>query len=991
MEFNIEDFLPKYPNITNFKDQVLNPYPDFYNSLYKKREFNELKLSATERKPLKGSYYKHQEAIARFLSPFTIYNALLLDHEMGTGKSCSAFAAIEQIKENSTAFKGALILSRGPRILSNLMNELAYVCTPGQYIPQNLERRALTEKERKRRLLKLVSAYYKFDTFQVFAKALQKMSDDEIIERYSNLIICIDEVHNLRIKTESTSYEQILRMLRLVNQCKIILMSGTPMKDDPSEIASILNLILPEKDALPTGVDFNNEYLNSTGTDLGIIYTVKEEKKALLKNSMKGRVSYLKPMFSNVKIIYEGHTMGTLTHFHVVPSTMSKLQTNVYAKAYASDGGRKSRVDLTDDSEEAKGGIYSHSRQATLFVYPDGKYGQDGFSDTFSTTKITSINKYNVKPGKSLLKCASRDSTVDEKLACIEQHSAIYATIIRSILANRTKLHFIYNSFVHGSGSIVLGKLLEWFGFKQSVGIEKASSDLRYAILTHSTTTQTSIEKIIKLFNDPSNLTGDYIQVIIGSRILTEGITLKNVREIHVATPHWNYSEISQAIARGVRLESHQDLINAGIDPTVRIYQHVAIPLPDMDVPSLDLEMYQLCECKDKSIKAVERLIKESAVDCAIFYERNRAHGKVDGSRECDYQTCDYKCDGIDTLTLTGEEIDYSTYNLYYKSETTVQIAISRFFLNAQYVHIDELVNYLSQKYERFDILSALKSMIVNNVIVKNNLGIDCYLREQSDVYFLVDSITVGNDFFSSVYVSHPVISEHVDFINAMDTAMLKMLEKSDIPGHYFEKLSYPSKKMIVQFILLTDVETTQISLLRDYLTQKRIILSPTKYILGNLTECFMGGEWTVCEDEPEDKYCQDVPDSIDKKALMDATLTKAEIKAGKPLLIGQCNPTQDSFCIEKFTDTPITDARKKNPGINCKSITVSNLTNYMKELNMDSEQASIDAGVVDIGKSTVEQKCKAIKAFMKRTGRLYKNAQCGSSLKTRKEPKKAE
>ena len=35
----IEDFLPKYPNINKKKDDILNPYEDdFYNAIFRKKE-----------------------------------------------------------------------------------------------------------------------------------------------------------------------------------------------------------------------------------------------------------------------------------------------------------------------------------------------------------------------------------------------------------------------------------------------------------------------------------------------------------------------------------------------------------------------------------------------------------------------------------------------------------------------------------------------------------------------------------------------------------------------------------------------------------------------------------------------------------------------------------------------------------------------------------------------------------------------------------------
>ena len=71
------------------------------------------------------------------------------------------------------------------------------------------------------------------------------MTDETIRDEYSNLVIVIDEAHHLHIKeSKKNAYSQIYRMLHLVKNCKVILMTGTPMVDSPSEIASLMNLIL---------------------------------------------------------------------------------------------------------------------------------------------------------------------------------------------------------------------------------------------------------------------------------------------------------------------------------------------------------------------------------------------------------------------------------------------------------------------------------------------------------------------------------------------------------------------------------------------------------------------------------------------------------------------------------------------------------------------------------------------------------------------------
>ena len=137
---NISDFLPKYPNINNTGKDVLDPYEeDFYESIYKKKEFYDERYkdgSKPENISEKGQLMKHQKLIARFLSSYTMYDSLLLVHSMGSGKTCSAIGAIEQIKNESNNFKGAYIFAKGTGLLDNFIKELRDKCTGGQYVPE---------------------------------------------------------------------------------------------------------------------------------------------------------------------------------------------------------------------------------------------------------------------------------------------------------------------------------------------------------------------------------------------------------------------------------------------------------------------------------------------------------------------------------------------------------------------------------------------------------------------------------------------------------------------------------------------------------------------------------------------------------------------------------------------------------------------------------------------------------------------------------------
>ena len=1015
MEFSIEDFLPKYPNIDTTPEDAnteLDPYPNtsFQMGIYNKQEFRELKLSREEQRPQPGEPYKHQQAIARFLSSYTIYNALLLDHEMGTGKSCSAFSAIESIKRTSTAFKGALVLTRGPRILDNLVKELVYVCTSGQYVPSEVERK-LTDNERKRRLTKLTSDFYTFNTFEKFAKFLEKISDAEVAKRYSNMVIVIDEVHNLRLRgDDARNYTQLHRLLHVTKNHKIIIMSGTPMKDDPVEIAAILNLILPMDKQLPTGQDFRNRYLVKRGEGLNVRYTVKESEKQNIKNIMKGYVSYLKAMSSDTEVKYAGKVVAPLEHFKVVPTVMSPLQTEAYTLAYNKDI-KDSDVDMLNVQEESgsTSGIYSNSRQASLFVFPNNTYGKEGFDKYLTKVAKGQIFSYTTKPEFA---AALRGANNNETLARIRMHSSTYANIIESILKNDKKLHFIYDSFVHGSGSVVLGKLLQLVGFGLANG-EETTHGNRYAILTNSTSSQKTVDSIIRKFNSKDNMNGKYIRIIIGSKILSEGITLKNVQEIHIATPHWNYSELAQAIARGIRLESHRALIDAGQKPVVTVYQHVAMPDPKFarSPPSIDLQMYTLCESKDISIKSLERLIKESAVDCALFYERNKPfRTAVDGSRDCDYQSCTYKCDGI---TEKPFNIDYSTYNLYYKSKTDVTTAIIRLFELQTIYTLEGILSKLGGIYTLFDIISELKNIITNNITINNVLDIPCYLREKRNVYFLVDSITAGDDFLSSEYARRPVLTNYESFDNASVSVYIDSIARGENVIYCFNKLPITYKReFIEQIIEYRDMLVSPVSDILVNYTNDMIAPDRNSYTLDGIVFSLQDGEWVIEEIKKEKKKAtpatinpllkkiSDILDTIDLKEF-----TEDDEKEDDKY-IGLYNPEIKKFCVKTIVKgVRSDDPRKKNTGRSIETIKKEVLmvivTDLKLEYNPDTTTDRIKEveAVCGIKAKTLEEQKRlcyfnslknpqiqeAIFKYLLDTNRIFKSNQCGKAGATKK------
>ena len=319
------DFLPKYPQINKTELDFYNG--NFNQTIYDKKEFYENKLGITPVFPEeKGTYMKHQKIISRFLSSHTPYTGAMIFHEMGTGKSCATIATTELlIKEN--IYKKVLYLAPSETLIENFQNELINKCTKDIYNKKNLK------------------SIYNFDTYDKFTTKIIKNKIST--KKYKHFVIVLDEVHNISATTNN--YEHIKKFLHNIKQCKILLLSGTPMVNNSKEFLEMMNLILP-------GEEINIEE-RSINNEKDIEY---------FKQKFKGRISYLKAKSdSNIKKEFVGKILDGFKEFKLSDSKMSSFQSNVYNKILS--------------TKKDKSSFYLDEIQASLFVYPDGSYGTKGF------------------------------------------------------------------------------------------------------------------------------------------------------------------------------------------------------------------------------------------------------------------------------------------------------------------------------------------------------------------------------------------------------------------------------------------------------------------------------------------------------------------------------------------------------------------------------------------------------------------------------------
>jgi hypothetical protein len=168
------------------------------------------------------------------------------------------------------------------------------------------------------------------------------------------------------------------------------------------------------------------------------------------------------------------------------------------------------------------------------------------------------------------------------------------------------------------------------------------------------------------------NLRGELCRVFCITSAGAEGLSLKNVRRVHIMEPYWNPVRTDQVKGRAVRICSHIDLAHSEIpednERTVEVFTYCSTFAPDallhpdgstaygrIDMAVLsgdgmkpseaaaiglpivtgvkdyvmtsDEYLYTLSENKKKLLQNIQDLMKTSAVDCQINQYENEEDG----------------------------------------------------------------------------------------------------------------------------------------------------------------------------------------------------------------------------------------------------------------------------------------------------------------------------------------------------------------------------
>lgn len=134
-----------------------------------------------------------------------------------------------------------------------------------------------------------------------------------------------------------------------------------------------------------------------------------------------------------------------------------------------------------------------------------------------------------------------------------------------------------------------------------------------------------------KVLTDTDNRKGEMCRVFMITGAGAEGLSLRNVRSVHIMEPYWNKVRTDQVKGRAVRICSHQDLPLE--ERNVEVYTYLSIFAPDAAIDQTilnhderetsDQYVQKVADMKGRVSNDVLRWVKAAAVDCQLNQAEN--------------------------------------------------------------------------------------------------------------------------------------------------------------------------------------------------------------------------------------------------------------------------------------------------------------------------------------------------------------------------------
>ena len=750
--------------------------------------------------------------------------------------TCAAITIAEKFKPMVEKYNTKIyVLYPGPINRETWRDEL--MTCPGETYMRSHDKSVYLDEETKnmerKAALKQISEYYHFMSYQTFHKkvigekiretvmqgnrermAFRKTADGKVerelamdpISNLNNTILIVDEAHNL---TGNDRGEALKKVIRNSVNLRILLLTATPMKNLASEIVEMLNYLRPADSQIVRDRVFNS-YTNH-------LMDFREGGIDYLMKMASGYVSFLRGAdpITFAERVDMGVIPAGLQFIPVIQCKMEPFQQRTYMEAVK---------DTSDTLEKSSGAVAN-------FAFPglsqdrkqiQGYYAREGISIISNQLKSDSellnrriqeelfkddesggdwvyLSDQKILTGKFLQYEYLKNFSIKfyKALGYINElvvgkrgpgTAFVYSNLVKvgiemfkEVLVQNGYLEYHENYANYTiTGSTICYYCGQTHKVHQTVTQDHTFYPATFVVVTGKTEDATEplpdekMRVIRGVFNHIDNRYGKYVKLILGSKVMNEGVTLQNCREVHILDVHYNLGRTDQVLGRAIRHCVHYNITNKdNPNPKVEIYRYVVSMEGQL---SSEEEMYRKAELKYQLVKRVEDGLKQVAIDCPLNYHGNifpeelerykdcGMPGKPKCPAVCGYGSCHYKCHNK-ALNLEYYDPNRGIYKKIAKSDldySTFNDTLARHEINHAKEKIKEMYR-LKQEYELGDIMEYVKNS---------------YYGEKRELF---------DDFFVFKGLDELIPLTENDFNNYHDT----IFDKHNTPGYLIYRDKY--------------------------------------------------------------------------------------------------------------------------------------------------------------------------------------------------------
>jgi len=286
----------------NTEDMSYEEFQKYVNKMFKKYKYEPIKIENNCIKKNDSNiderivnFTKSQEFVTNYFTPNHFGKGLLVWHSVGTGKTCTAISVKSFLYERMnysviwvtrTTLKEDIWKNMYDKICDHIIRQKYDGSQDSKSLKKHLSKRFLPPM-----------SYRQFSNMlegknDLYNRLVSLNGTTDILK---NTLVIIDEAHKLYSNgleaAEKPNMNIIENKINESKTCKVLLMTGTPIADDPMEFMKLMNLIIKQNKKLPDSIQkFRTTFMdqNNKFTEKGI---------SDFQNRVKGLISYLNRKF----------------------------------------------------------------------------------------------------------------------------------------------------------------------------------------------------------------------------------------------------------------------------------------------------------------------------------------------------------------------------------------------------------------------------------------------------------------------------------------------------------------------------------------------------------------------------------------------------------------------------------------------------------------------------------------------------------------------